>query len=84
MTTLELSEGGEVAARSVIVATGARYRRLDVPRLGRFEGVSVHYAATEAEAQRCEGEEVAVVGGATRRARRQCSWPDARGGFTCS
>ena len=60
---IELSEGGEVAARSVIVATGARYRRLDVARLERFEGVSVHYAATEAEAQRCEGEEVAVVGG---------------------
>jgi thioredoxin reductase (NADPH) len=60
---IELSEGGEVAARSVIVATGARYRRLDVPRLGRFEGVSIHYAATEAEAQMCEGEEVAVVGG---------------------
>src|SRR5688572_14619360 len=60
---IELSEGAEVAARSVIAATGARYRRLDVPRLGRFEGVSVHYAATEAEAQRCEGEEVAVVGG---------------------
>src|ERR671911_271813 len=60
---IELSEGGEVAARSVIAATGARYRRLEVPRLGRFEGVSVHYAATEAEAQRCESEEVAVVGG---------------------
>jgi thioredoxin reductase (NADPH) len=60
---IELSEGAEVAARSVIAATGARYRRLDVPRLGRFEGVSVHYAATEAEAQRCEGEEVVVVGG---------------------
>src|SRR5215216_3726371 len=60
---IELSEGGEVAARSVIVATGARYRRLEVPRLGRFEGVSVHYAATEAEAQTCEGEEVAVEGG---------------------
>jgi thioredoxin reductase (NADPH) len=58
-----LSEGGEVVARSVIAATGARYRRLEVPRLGRFEGVSVHYAATEAEAQRCEGEEVVVVGG---------------------
>ncbi|MBA2714465.1 MAG: FAD-dependent oxidoreductase [Rubrobacteraceae bacterium] len=58
-----LSEGGEVAARSVIVATGARYRRLDVPNLGRFESVSVHYAATQAEAQRCEGDEVAVVGG---------------------
>src|SRR5215211_6228987 len=59
-----LSEGGhQVSARSVIAATGARYRRLDVPRLERFEGVSIHYAATEAEAQRCEGEEVVVVGG---------------------
>ena len=58
-----LSEGGEVAARSVIVASGARYRRLGVESLGRFEGESVHYAATQAEAQRCEGEEVAVVGG---------------------
>ena len=60
---IELSEDGEVTARSVIAATGARYRRLGVPRLGRFEGVSIHYAATEVEAQRCEGEEVAVVGG---------------------
>src|SRR5918998_6620497 len=60
---LELSEGGEVVARSVIAATGARYRRLDVPGLERFEGVSVHYAATEAEALSCEDEEVAVVGG---------------------
>ena len=58
-----LSEGGEVAGRSVIVATGARYRRLDIPRLEEFEGVSVQYAATEAEAQMCRGNEVAVVGG---------------------
>jgi thioredoxin reductase (NADPH) len=60
---IQLSEGGEVAARSVIAASGARYRRLEVPGLERFEGVSVHYAATEVEAQRCEGEDVAVVGG---------------------
>jgi thioredoxin reductase (NADPH) len=60
---IDLSDGGEVAARSVIAASGARYRRLDVARLGHFEGVSVHYAATQAETQRCEGEEVAVVGG---------------------
>ena len=60
---IALSEGGEVVARSVIAASGARYRRLDVDRLERFEGVSVHYAATEVEAQRCKGEEVAVVGG---------------------
>jgi thioredoxin reductase (NADPH) len=58
-----LYEGGEIVARSVIAATGARYRRLDVPGLERFEGVSVHYAATEAEVQRFEGEEVVVVGG---------------------
>src|SRR5215210_4757635 len=58
-----LSEGVEVVARSVIAASGARYRRLDLPRLERFEGVSIHYAATEAEAQRCEGEEAVVVGG---------------------
>jgi thioredoxin reductase (NADPH) len=58
-----LSEGGEVGARSVIAASGARYRRLEVPGLERFEGVSVHYAATQAEAQPFEGEEVAVVGG---------------------
>jgi thioredoxin reductase (NADPH) len=58
-----LPDGVEAASRSVIAASGARYRRLEVPGLERFEGVSVHYAATEAEAQRCEGEEVAVVGG---------------------
>jgi thioredoxin reductase (NADPH) len=58
-----LSEGGEVVARSIIVASGARYRRLDVESLGHFEGESIHYAATQAEAQRCEDEEVAVVGG---------------------
>ncbi|MDQ5829308.1 MAG: FAD-dependent oxidoreductase [Actinomycetota bacterium] len=60
---IELSAGGEVTARSVIVASGARYRRLDAAGLERFEGESVHYAATEAEALRCEGEEVAVIGG---------------------
>lgn len=61
--SIGLSEGGEILARSVIIATGARYRRLDVDRLELFEGVSVHYAATEVEALRCESEEVVVVGG---------------------
>ena len=60
---IQLLEGGQVLARSVIVATGARYRRLEVPHLERFEGVSIQYAATEAEALRCEGKQVAVVGG---------------------
>ena len=60
---IRLSDNSEVRASSVIIATGARYRRLDVPRLEEFEGLSVHYAATEAEAQMCQGDEVAVVGG---------------------
>ena len=60
---IQLLEGGQVLARSVIVATGAHYRRFKVPHLERFEGVSIHYAATEAEALRCEGKQVAVVGG---------------------
>jgi len=60
---IRLSEAGEVVARSVIAASGARYRRLEVPGIERFEGVGVHYAATQAEAQPFEGEEVAVVGG---------------------
>ena len=60
---VELSGGGEVAARCVIAASGARYRRLGAPGLERFEGAGVHYAATEVEARRCEGEDVAIVGG---------------------
>lgn len=60
---IELAGGGEVVGRSIIIATGARYRRLDVPRLSEFEGVSVHYAATEVEARTCLGDPVAVVGG---------------------
>jgi thioredoxin reductase (NADPH) len=60
---IQLLEGGQVLARSVIVATGARYRRFKVPHLERFEGESIQYAATEAEALRCEGKQVAVVGG---------------------
>ena len=60
---VSLAGGGEVIGRSVIIATGARYRRLDVPNLDRYEGTSVYYAATEIESQVCEGSDVAVVGG---------------------
>src|SRR5205823_1280188 len=47
----------------VIVATGAQYRKLDVPDLERFEGVGVYYAATQAEGLMCAGDPVLVVGG---------------------
>ncbi|WP_164020276.1 FAD-dependent oxidoreductase [Pyxidicoccus trucidator] len=60
---LRLDDGRTVAARSVVIATGARYRKLDVPDLARFEGQGIHYAATAMESSLCTGEEVIVVGG---------------------
>jgi thioredoxin reductase (NADPH) len=61
--TVELDDGGSVQGRTIIVAAGAQYRKLDVPKLAQFEGVGVYYAATKVEAQLCGNAEVAVVGG---------------------
>jgi thioredoxin reductase (NADPH) len=58
-----LDDGGRATARAVIVATGARYRRLAVPRLDEFEENSVFYAATAVEARICADDPVVVVGG---------------------
>jgi thioredoxin reductase (NADPH) len=58
-----LGDGTDLLGRTVLIATGARYRRLDVPRLERFEGAGVYYAATPIEARVCRGIPVAVVGG---------------------
>ncbi|WP_440063497.1 FAD-dependent oxidoreductase [Streptosporangium sp. OZ121] len=58
-----VGEGGTIHARTLIVATGVRYRRLDVQNLERFEPTSVYYAATMFEAQMCEGDPIVVVGG---------------------
>ncbi|MEU8076797.1 FAD-dependent oxidoreductase [Catellatospora citrea] len=60
---IRLADGTEVATRTVLITTGARYRKLRVPQLAEFEGTSVYYAATAAEAQLCRGDQVAVVGG---------------------
>ena len=59
---LHLADGERVKARSVIIATGAKYRRLGVENLAAFEGSSVHYWASPLEARLCGGEEVALVG----------------------
>ncbi|HEY1874443.1 MAG TPA: FAD-dependent oxidoreductase [Steroidobacteraceae bacterium] len=61
--SLRLADGEAVRTRSVVVATGARYRRLEVENLTAFEGSSVHYWASPLEARLCAGQEVAVVGG---------------------
>ena len=60
---VQLSTGERVQARSVVIATGARYRRLGVERLDEFEGASVHYWASPLEADLCANEKVALVGG---------------------
>jgi thioredoxin reductase (NADPH) len=60
---LELREGPLIPARSVILATGAQYRRLPLENLDRFLGAGVYYSATPMEAQLCVNEEVIVVGG---------------------
>jgi thioredoxin reductase (NADPH) len=59
---LKLSDNERVSARSVVIASGARYRQLAVDRLESFEAASVHYWASPLEAKLCAGQEVALVG----------------------
>jgi thioredoxin reductase (NADPH) len=60
---VHLEDDHEIAARAVLIATGAQYRRLPVDDLDHYEGVSIFYAAGPPEAQLCGAERVAVVGG---------------------
>jgi thioredoxin reductase (NADPH) len=60
---VQLEEGHEIAARAVLIATGAQYRRLPLADLSDYEGTSVFYAAGPPEAQLCGASRVAVVGG---------------------
>jgi thioredoxin reductase (NADPH) len=60
---ITFDDGETVVAKSVIIATGATYNRLPLDGIGRFEGASVYYAATQIEAEACRGEAVAIVGG---------------------
>lgn len=57
-------DGSCVFARTIVLATGAEYRRLAIENLSKFEGMGIYYGATFMEAQLCRGEEVAIVGGA--------------------
>ncbi len=60
---LEFTNGGSARARTVVIASGASYRRPAIPNLSAFEGRGVSYWASPIEAKLCEGEEVALVGG---------------------
>ncbi|HWI21234.1 MAG TPA: FAD-dependent oxidoreductase [Baekduia sp.] len=61
--TVRLDGGVEVTARSVVIATGAEYRRLPVENLDQYEGISIFYAAGPLEAQTCGAQRVGIVGG---------------------
>jgi thioredoxin reductase (NADPH) len=61
---IDLGAGMSAAARTVVIATGVKYRKPDIANLSRFEGVGVYYGATPVEAMLCQGEDVIVVGGA--------------------
>jgi thioredoxin reductase (NADPH) len=60
---VEVENGARIPARTVMIATGAEYRRPPLKNLSQFEGAGVYYGATFVEAQLCIGEEVIVVGG---------------------
>ena len=60
---VELSSGEVVHAKAIVIASGAHYRKLPLPRLPQFEGMGVYYAASQMEAQLCKDEDAIVVGG---------------------
>ena len=61
---IEVENGFRISARTVVIATGAQYRKLPLQNLSRFEGAGVYYGATFVEAQLCgKEEELIVVGG---------------------
>jgi thioredoxin reductase (NADPH) len=63
MLRVDLDDGQYVLARSVVVATGARWRELQAEGVDRFRGAGVYHAAMGIDAERCRGEDVVVVGG---------------------
>src|SRR6478609_1509061 len=60
---VEVENGNRIPARTILIATGAQYRKLPLKNLSQFEGAGVYYGATFVERQLCSGEEVIVIGG---------------------
>jgi len=60
---VEFDDSGVVQGRTIVIAAGSRYRRLDIPNIEKFEGAGIYYGATQLEAPMCQDEEIAVVGG---------------------
>jgi thioredoxin reductase (NADPH) len=62
-TILELHDGKQLTARSILIATGVTYRQLPIPGIKKYEGVGIYYSATTVEAQMCSGQTIVVIGG---------------------
>jgi thioredoxin reductase (NADPH) len=60
---VDFADGRSIRGRSVVISTGARYRRLDVPGAEKFEGCGIYYGATAMESELCHGREAVIVGG---------------------
>jgi thioredoxin reductase (NADPH) len=60
---IEIDGGTTLSARTLIIATGAEYRKLPLENLDRFEGAGIYYGATNIESQLCSNDEVIVIGG---------------------
>jgi len=78
LVRVDLDDGQHVLARTVVVATGARWRTLDAQDVDRFTGAGVYHAAMNTDAERYRDEDVIVVGAATRPARPRCTSPGRR------
>jgi thioredoxin reductase (NADPH) len=61
--TVEMADGRSIYSKTILIASGAQYRTLDLPNLSRFLGRGIYYAATHLEATLCAAEDVVVVGG---------------------
>jgi thioredoxin reductase (NADPH) len=81
---IEVENGARIPARTIVIATGAEYRRPPCKNLSRFEGAGVYYGATFVEAQLCGGEEVIVVGGGNSAGQAAVFLAQIRNAYTCS
>ena len=80
---IELENGTRIPARTVVIATGAEYRKPPLKNLSSFEGAGVYYGATFVEAQLCDGEEVIVVGGGNSAGQAPCFWLRLQNMYIC-
>ncbi len=60
---VEMTDGSEIFAKTIVIATGVEYRKLDIPGLDRFTGAGVYYGSASVEAHACKNEVVYIVGG---------------------